>query len=283
MGNVYYQLSDYEKATIHFEKALVISREVKDRSEEGKILFNLGISNYNLSIYEKAKDYLEQALHISRELEDLSEEGKTLYALGSVCDQLSDHVTAMAHYEQAMIIYRMLGDRMNEVKVYWDLSIASQLLNDSQVEIFYGKLAVNVYRETRGNLNESDNRSRKKFLADNSVRYRRVADILISEERSTEAQAVLNLLKELESDQSSAGSIKLTDLVPYSKGEAETIATIDNLVEWKRKKDELEKIKKTTGSLRATDQKKLDGIVAAIASASRAFRNSIERLKKSNF
>lgn len=93
MGTVYEDLSDYEKAKDYYEQLLVVRREIKDRSSEGRTLHYLGIVYYYLSNYEKAAEHYKQALVIYRETKDLSSESLVLYNLGSVYEYLSNYET----------------------------------------------------------------------------------------------------------------------------------------------------------------------------------------------
>jgi len=71
-------LSQYQKAIGYLEQALVIQREVKDRSGEGNTLGNLGFAYDGLSQYDQAIGYYEQSLAIARELKERSREGTEL-------------------------------------------------------------------------------------------------------------------------------------------------------------------------------------------------------------
>jgi CHAT domain-containing protein len=68
------------------------------------------------------------------------------------------------------------------------------------VAIFFGKEAVNTLQKLRGNLTGSSNEAQQAFVGAEEVKsvYRTLANLLISEQRLSEAQEVLAMLKEQE-------------------------------------------------------------------------------------
>ncbi|MBG1267794.1 tetratricopeptide repeat protein [Nostoc sp. WHI] len=57
-----------------YEQALVIRKELKDRTQEATTLNNIGLSYSNLSQYPKALEYYQQALAIRQQIGDRSGE-----------------------------------------------------------------------------------------------------------------------------------------------------------------------------------------------------------------
>ena len=68
------------------------------------------------------------------------------------------------------------------------------------VAIFFGKEAVNTLQKLRGNLSGSSNEAQQAFVSAEEVKavYRTLANLLISEQRLSEAQQILAMLKEQE-------------------------------------------------------------------------------------
>jgi tetratricopeptide (TPR) repeat protein len=71
---------------------------------------------------------------------------------------------------------------------------------EPSVAIFFGKEAVNTLQKLRGNLAESSNEAQQAFVSADEVKsvYRRLANLLITDQRLSEAQQVLAMLKEQE-------------------------------------------------------------------------------------
>ncbi len=75
LGVSYYEISEYEKAIDAFNQALTLSRDTKNRHQEGIVLGYLGVAYGLLRQFEKALDYHTQALAIHRELQDHDRRG----------------------------------------------------------------------------------------------------------------------------------------------------------------------------------------------------------------
>ena len=88
--------------------------------------------------------------------------------------------------------------------------------------IFFGKAAVNNFQQIRSNIRGLDKELRQSFSESKSETYRRLADLLAQQGRLTEAEQVLNLLKEAEylnsfvrrDSTESAAFAQHTDLTP---------------------------------------------------------------------
>jgi CHAT domain-containing protein len=68
--------------------------------------------------------------------------------------------------------------------------------NSPRFAIFYGKKSVNLYQQQRSQLLGSDTDAQKDYLNSVQKTYRSLAELLISEGRISEAQQVLNALKD---------------------------------------------------------------------------------------
>ena len=280
LGSSYYNLSQYEKARDYYEQLLVISREIKHRRGEGITLNNLGNVYDKLAQYEKARNYYEQSLVISREVKHRRGEGITLNNLGEVYDSLAQYEKARDYYEQALVIIREIKDRRVEGEVYKNLLTLSQKLNNPKLAILYGKQSVNIFQEIRSNIKGLDKESQQSFLKLKEPTYRKLADILISEGRFPEAQAILDLLKDEEYEQLARSGEK-AETVPYSNMEADVIAKIDKLAVLGREQTELRKQQKDEGDKFPADKlKRLEQIAADIKAVNVEFDNALAALSK---
>jgi CHAT domain-containing protein len=75
-----------EAAKQSWQEALIISRTIKFRLVEGKVLGNLGKVYYQLGNYAKAIEYHQQCLAVAREIADYKDEGVSLKNLGDASD-----------------------------------------------------------------------------------------------------------------------------------------------------------------------------------------------------
>ena len=81
---VYLQLGYYEKSTECQEKALEISREIKDKQGEGTSYSNLGTVYNAIGEYEKSLGYEKKALAMYKEVGDKVREGTSHSNLGTL-------------------------------------------------------------------------------------------------------------------------------------------------------------------------------------------------------
>jgi CHAT domain-containing protein/uncharacterized protein HemY len=233
LGGIYYFLSQYAKAIAFYEQSLTIRHAVGDRAGQGATLNNLGAAYESLSQPVKAIDFYEQALAIRREVGDRAGEGATLDNLGKSHDGLSQYAEAINYFEQALPIRREVGDRAGEAVTLMNLMLTLASQQRPRLAVLFGKQAVNVYQQIRQDLAGLDNDIRKTYLQSNEYTYRRLADLLLAQDRIAEAQQVLNLLKEEE----------FFDFVRRDAGQASSLAGRAELTpaetEWNRHYNEI--------------------------------------------
>jgi CHAT domain-containing protein/Flp pilus assembly protein TadD len=198
IGQVYNNLSQYQKALDYFNQSLLIYREVKNRGGEAGVFNNIGITYDNLGQYGKALEYYNQALPIFLEVKNQDEEANVLSNIGYIYYSLSQYERASEYYNQSLFIFREIGDQGREAAVLSNLELVSQGQNHPALAIFYGKQAVNAYQDVRGNIRNADKDIQKEYLKSHEDTYRTLADLLITQGRIPEAEAVLGLLKEEE-------------------------------------------------------------------------------------
>ncbi|MFB2835605.1 tetratricopeptide repeat protein [Floridanema evergladense] len=98
--------SQFREALQSFQQALIIYREIGDRSGEGRSLGNLGGAYSSLRDYHKAIDYHQQSLAIFRAIGDRSGEGRSLGNLGLAYRFLRDYHKAIDYHQQSLVIFQ---------------------------------------------------------------------------------------------------------------------------------------------------------------------------------
>jgi len=124
-------------------------------------------------------------------------DGSCLCNLGYTYESLGRRDKALRCYQQSLAIFREVQDRSSEANTL-DTLMAFWRQGKPNLAIFYGKQAVNVYQEIRGNIQTMDKEIQKSFLISHESTYRKLADLLINEGRLSEAEQVLNMLKQEE-------------------------------------------------------------------------------------
>jgi CHAT domain-containing protein/tetratricopeptide (TPR) repeat protein len=235
IGNVYYNLGQYPKALEFYQQALAINREIGNKAMEGAALNNLGNAYNDLAQYPKALDFYQQALAIHGEIGDKREEGVDLNNIGLVYSNLGQYPKALKFFEQALAIYREIGNKagsgttLNNIGLVYSnlgqrpkalellqeaLAITKEIgykflegtnlsnigflletQNQPELAIVFYKQSVNVTEVIRKDLRVLPKEQQQSFTETVAGRYRRLADLLLRQDRVLEAQRVLDLLK----------------------------------------------------------------------------------------
>ena len=283
LGDVYIDLLLDDLARDSFQKAIAIADEIGDPGLKGLALSAMGgIPNYGNTNNAGDRENLEKALSIGRERKDLLVEASTLLALGNFYFLRDQTEEAKQYYEQALSVYRTMKDVGGEGDVAWNLLLVWKELENPSMAIVNGKLAVNAYQKTRSNIKSFDKKVRQTYLAEKEFHYRQLANILISESRLSEAQSVLDMLKEDEYGQlSTTRGGEVPETMPYSRAETGIIAKIEMAAALQREQGDLQKEQKEKGRLTDDKQKRLDRLLSDIEDANRAFREALDVLGKS--
>jgi tetratricopeptide (TPR) repeat protein len=142
-GAAYYQMGQYQRALICYERALSLAQEHKNRRMEGECLGDLGNCSTALGQTTRAIEYYEQGLAISREVGNRLAEARVLNNLANAYVHLGQTTRAIEYYEQGLAISREVEDRRTQAvelcnlgERYADLgqtAEALQCLNDSLI------------------------------------------------------------------------------------------------------------------------------------------------------
>jgi CHAT domain-containing protein/Flp pilus assembly protein TadD len=195
IGLVYDSLGQYLKALEYYQQALAIRKEVGDRSGEGTTLNNIGLVYDSLGQYPKALEYYQQALAIRKEVGDRSGEGRTLNNIGAVYRSLGQYPKALEYYQQALAIIKEVGDRSGEGTTLNNIGYLLQAQKQPELAIVFFKQSVSTYEEIRSQLRVLPKEQQQSYTKTVEGTYRRLAELLLKEDRILEAQQVLDLLK----------------------------------------------------------------------------------------
>lgn len=195
IGLVYNQMGQNDKALEILNQALTVKREVSDRIGEAIILNNIGMLHHELGQWSLALECLNKALTIFREFGDLANEGNTLDSIGTVYKKLGRYSEALELYQQGLALLRKVGNRTGERITLSNIGSVLQEQNQSELAIVFYKQAVNVTEAIRQDLRVLPQEQQETYTKTVADTYRSLADLLLSQGRILEAQQVLELLK----------------------------------------------------------------------------------------
>lgn len=147
MGSVYADLGQKEEALKYLEKALNIRREIGDRNGQGWTLDTMGRIYFSLGQEESAQKYCEETLEIRKEVGDHSGEGRTLNTLGRIYNNLGQKERARKYLESALEICREVGDRSGEGLALNSLGLIYVDLGEMEQGQQYLEQALNVRQD----------------------------------------------------------------------------------------------------------------------------------------
>ncbi len=190
---------NHAKAIEYQEQRLEIVREIKDRQGEGEALGNLGISYDKLGNYVKSIAYAQQALGIAREIKDHQSESRAMGNLGNSYDKLGNYAAAIAYHHQQLAIASEIKDLDGMTISLNNIAAALKIQNQTYLAIAFYKQSVNVAESLRADLRKLPREIQERYTSTVSGPYRNLADLLLLQGRTREAQAILELLKVQES------------------------------------------------------------------------------------
>lgn len=196
IGRVYQRLEEFPKARYHYQQALSISRtEIQDRRREAIALNNLGSVHRKMGDYNTSIEYLQSALNLYQTLKNPFGEASTLDSLGSLHADQDEFLLAFTAYQQSLAIFYEIEQKGYVRAVLHNVGRLLENQHQDELAIAFYKQSVNLtesIRDTNKNLSREFQVSYTETVADT---YRRLANLLLSQDRILEAQRVLDLLK----------------------------------------------------------------------------------------
>ncbi|MDX2212168.1 MAG: tetratricopeptide repeat protein [Oculatellaceae cyanobacterium bins.114] len=194
LGVIYDELEEDDQALQSFQQALAVSVEIGDRAGQSVTLSNLGLYYADQGDYTKALDVYQQSVAIAREIGNLANEGIALNNIGLAYTYLEQPTEALEYLQQALAIARETDDPRSEAQTLANLGY---LMSEPQPElaiVFY-KQSINITETIREQLRVLSQEQQASFTDTVADTYRRLADLLLRQDRVLEAQQVLDLLK----------------------------------------------------------------------------------------
>ena len=198
LGEVHGYLGEFQKALDFETKALTLSRTGRSLSLEAKSLTILATIYSKMRDYPRATEAFLEVLPLWRKLGHPHGEAETLNNLGEIYLNLKDYDKALPSFAAAHPLAVFLVDPGFQGKVLSNLMLYWEAQQNHNAAIFFGKEAVNQYQQSRTNIKGIDADLQFRYLNTFSQTYRKLADILITQGRLSEAEQVLALLKDQE-------------------------------------------------------------------------------------
>ena len=280
VAGMYAALGQYPKTLEFYQQALAIFKKVGSKAEEGNTLNNIGGVYSAMGQYSKALEFSQQALVISKDIGDKAREGWTLNIIGNVYFYLGQHPKALEFYQQALAIVKEIGSKAEEGSNLSNIGFLLEAQNQPELAIIFYKQAVNVTEEIRQDLRVLPKEQQQSFSETVAARYRRLADLLLKQDRILEAQRVLDLLKvqELEDYLSNVRGNNntaqgLPNLPPEQKTWTSYEAILNKAMEIGKELTQLRQLKKQNSTLTPAQEQRIAQLVKAQETIREEFNN----------
>jgi CHAT domain-containing protein len=232
LSNPQEALNYYENAKIRLKESLKIAIAIGDQQGEGQTSGDLG------NVYEAEEDYsnaikfYERYLLIAKEIDDQLGEAQALFDLGNVYELMKDPQKAINYQLDSLSVARKIKNREGEASVFSGLGSILSNNKNPQIElaiVFY-KRSVNISESIRGDNLSLSRETQESYISSIAKTYRNLADLLLTQGRTREAQEILELLKVQENrgydraSQSQQPTVQLT-LHPLEQQALQTFET----------------------------------------------------------
>jgi CHAT domain-containing protein/tetratricopeptide (TPR) repeat protein len=220
IGLIYSNNRQYDEAFKFYQQALAISKSIGDRSGEGTTFNNIGLIYSRSGEHRKALESYQQSLAISMSMGNRFDEGATLNNIGLIYSRSGKHRKALEFYQQSLVIRKEIGDRSGEGTTLNNIGSLLEAQKQTALAIVFLKQSVSTYEQIRGDLKVLPLNQQKSYTDTIAGVYRRLADLLLQQDRVLEAQQILDLLKVQELDdylQSLRGTAQLITFLQHER------------------------------------------------------------------
>ena len=190
-----YGRSQFREAAQSWQEALKLYQEIDNRAGIADSLIGLGEVSRKLGNYEEAIDYHQRSLAIAEEIGDRAGIANSLIGLGNVSWNLGNYEEARDYYQRSLAIFEEMGDRARMATSLGTLGSVAENLGYYEEAIVFYRESVSVYEQIREDIRGLSPEEQKSYLSTVEDTYRNLADLLMSQGRTLEAQEVLELLK----------------------------------------------------------------------------------------
>ncbi|MEM7556642.1 MAG: tetratricopeptide repeat protein, partial [Cyanobacteria bacterium P01_A01_bin.84] len=195
IGFVYDKLKQYDEALKFYQQALEVRHNVDDQEGKGTTLNNIGLVYNKLGQNTLALQHLKQSLSIFQKLNYPQHEANTLDSLGTVYTSQGRYNQASEAYQKSLTITRRIGNSNLERVILSNIGDLLAKQKQPKLAIIFYKQSVKITEEIRQGLRTLPREQQKSYAKTVADTYRRLADLLLKEDRVLEAQQVLDLLK----------------------------------------------------------------------------------------
>ena len=199
-GAVYQRLGIIDQALISTRTGLAIAQESGDIFLQSHLQAQLGSLFGQQGQLEQAIAAYQSALTHAQASQDPTTIGRRLNSLADFTARQGDLEQAQILAQSALSQFRLAGDPQGESTVLANLGKLYEAAEQPVLAILFYKQSVTRHESIRDNLTSLPSELQQSYLNSITPTYRRLADLLLQQDRILEAQRVIDLLKVQELD-----------------------------------------------------------------------------------
>jgi tetratricopeptide (TPR) repeat protein len=154
IGLLSFQVFAFQKAFQYWKLSLGISREIGDKSGEGRSLNNIAQVFDALGDYEAELTHLQQSLIIRKQIGDKSGESTTLNNLALLFHNLGDYEVALSYFQQSLSIKQLIGDKNGESRTLNHIAQIYKEQGNDEMALDYLKRSLNISEQNKNRREE---------------------------------------------------------------------------------------------------------------------------------
>jgi CHAT domain-containing protein/Tfp pilus assembly protein PilF len=156
-GMAYRRTARYGAARPYYDRALEISRILKNPHLESESLRNIASLLQDQGQLEEAILYFNEAIGIARAHGDDISLSRSLNNLGLLFDSKAEYPEALAHYQKSLSLRKHAGDRAGEGKVLGNICITYNKLNQIEQALQYCEDSLKIAQNIGDQQREANN------------------------------------------------------------------------------------------------------------------------------
>jgi CHAT domain-containing protein/tetratricopeptide (TPR) repeat protein len=149
IGTLYSSLNENQSSLDYYQQALAIRRELSDSVGEAIMLFSVAGAYSNLGETQKAIDSYNQAFSLFQAQNQLDLAADTLVSLGGIYWKVGETQKALDTYDRALAIYRAQKNRTGEAETLQAIGLIYTSLGEQQKALASYNQALEIQKEER--------------------------------------------------------------------------------------------------------------------------------------
>ncbi|MEM8501555.1 MAG: CHAT domain-containing protein [Cyanobacteria bacterium P01_D01_bin.1] len=195
LGWLYERQDEFDRAITHYRQAIALYQQIGNLPGEADTINNLGLVHLKQGDLEAARKALDRGWSLLQTEEDVYTRSLLLNSYGQFFQAEGNLNLAWSRYLQGLALSADSEDAISEIIGFLNLAVLMEKSRKPNLAIFFYKVAITKIEIIRHDLKGLSDTVQQRYTATVEDFYRTLADLLLQQNRTTEALQVLELLK----------------------------------------------------------------------------------------